>query len=327
MNKKTTSRIAITAGEPAGIGPDLILKIAQQQTTAPWVVIADRNLLAERAKQLNIDVTFSDYEIAKQHQPGHLSVLHVPLKTKAIPGKLNVVNADYVIKTLQIAGAGCLQKEFAAVVTAPVHKAVINDAGIAFSGHTEFFAQLTQTPRVVMMLVAKQLRVALVTTHLPLAQVANAITAAAIEQTLRILQHDLQQRFKIVNPHIFVAGLNPHAGEAGHLGREEIEIIAPLLNKLRSEGMQLTGPLPADTLFIPKYSQQADAFLAMYHDQGLPVVKYHGFDEAVNVTLGMPIIRTSVDHGTALELAGTGHASTGSLMAAIALAIKLVEGQ
>jgi len=327
MNQRqTVPTIALTAGEPAGVGPDLIIKMALETFPVRLVVIADRDLLAARARQLKIPLTFSDFrEDSPPHKPGHLTVLHVPLAAEVITGKLNVANAAYVIKTLQLAGMSCLQQKFSAIVTAPVHKGIINDAGIPFSGHTEFFAELTHTPRVVMMLIAEQLRVATVTTHLPLASVAATITPQALTQTVRILHADLQRRFNIAHPHIFVAGLNPHAGEGGHLGREEIEIITPTLQKLRAQGIQLTGPLPADTLFIPKYLQQADAFLVMYHDQGLPVVKYHGFEAAVNMTLGLPIIRTSVDHGSALELAGTGQASIGSLLAAMQLAIKLCQ--
>lgn len=323
--KNPVLRLAITAGEPAGIGPDLILQIAQLPFPAELVVIADPALLLQRAKQLNLFINLLEFNeaIYQPHQPRQLSIIRVPLATPATAGKLNKANAAYVIKTLGIAAQGCLDKKFHAVVTAPVHKAIINEAGIPFSGHTEFFADFSKTPQVVMMLMAKKMRVALVTTHLPIAKVASAITPEKLEQVIKILQHSLQTQFSIAKPQIFVAGLNPHAGENGQMGREEIEIIIPTLNKLRGEGISLNGPLPADTLFLEKNLQQADAFLCMYHDQGLPVLKFYGFDAAVNITLGLPFIRTSVDHGTALELAGTGTANPGSLLAAIKTAIEL----
>lgn len=314
MNNKFP-RIAITPGEPAGIGPDIVLQIAQQKFSAELVVIADRDMLEQRAQQLKLPLTLENNK--------QLRIIHVPLKKPCVPGKLDKANADYVIQTLKMAAEGCLNKQFDAVVTGPVQKSIINEAGSAFSGHTEFFAELAKVAQVVMMLVAKNMRVALVTTHLPLAQVSQAITSQKIEAVLKILQHELKTKFGIAQPKIFVAGLNPHAGENGHLGREEIEIIIPTLNKLRTAGMQLIGPLPADTMFLEKNLQQADAFLMMYHDQGLPVIKFYGFDEAVNVTLGLPFIRTSVDHGTALELAGTGKADARSLKAAINMTIQI----
>lgn len=320
-------RIAITPGEPAGIGPDLVLQIAQQNFAAELVVIANHELLLQRAKLLNLPITLHDFVPSapvKIHQPQHLTIIDVPLKNTVTPGHLDKANADYVLKTLQIAGEGCLQKTFVAVVTGPVHKAIINDAGIKFSGHTEFFAELAGVKEVVMMLMAKRLRVALVTTHLPLAAVAKAITPEKLTAVIKILQRDLQAKFDISKPKIFVAGLNPHAGESGKIGREEIDIIIPVLEKLRQENIDLIGPLPADTLFLPKNLAEADAFLAMYHDQGLPVLKFYGFDEAVNVTLGLPFIRTSVDHGTALELAGTGKGSALSFENAIHESIKLL---
>ncbi len=321
-----TSPLVLTAGEPAGIGPDLCILLARSQPPCPIVVLADRALLASRAGQLGL--AFDPPEYTAGH-PIPFSLLHTPLSTPAQAGNLDARNADYVLATLRRAIAGCLSGEFSGLVTAPVHKGIINEAGIPFTGHTEFLAELTLTPRVVMMLVGDMasgtpLRVALATTHLPLREVAAAITEAELTATLRILHDALRRDFDTENPRILVAGLNPHAGEGGHLGREEIEIIEPALTALRAEGMNLIGPLPADTLFQPKYLDQADAVLAMYHDQGLPVLKHACFGRGVNVTLGLPIIRTSVDHGTALDLAGTGKISDGSLHAAIDLAWAMV---
>ncbi|TVP90736.1 MAG: 4-hydroxythreonine-4-phosphate dehydrogenase PdxA [Pseudomonadaceae bacterium] len=319
--------IALTAGEPAGIGPDLCLQLASEACPHERVVIADPDLLAERAQQLGLPVTLTPFEpgrAPRAQRAGELSVLPVQLAAACQPGVLDPANGRYVLETLRLAGEGCLRGDFAAVVTAPVHKGVINDAGIPFSGHTEFFAELTGTEQVVMMLACPGLRVALATTHLPLRAVADAITPALLERVLRILQQDLQTKFGIAQPRILVCGLNPHAGEDGHLGREELDIIIPLLNGLRTEGMQLSGPLPADTLFTPKHLQHADAVLAMYHDQGLPVLKHKGFGQAVNITLGLPIIRTSVDHGTALDLAATGRADVGSLRVALHTASEML---
>ena len=316
-----TSTLALTAGEPAGIGPDLCVMLAQTQRQQRIVVIADRDLLSARAQQLGLPLRIAEYDHdLPATEAGVLSVLHVPLAQPAQAGVLNPANGAYVLATLSRAISGCVAGEFAAMVTAPVHKAVINQAGIAFTGHTEFLADATHTARVVMMLVGGGMRVALATTHLSLRTVADAITAESLTTTLRILHQDLVQHFHIAKPHILVAGLNPHAGESGHLGDEEIRIIEPVLAALRAEGMHLTGPLAADTLFNPARLAEADCVLAMYHDQGLPVLKYASFGEGVNVTLGLPIIRTSVDHGTALDLAGTGKAHAGSLAAAIALA-------
>ena len=318
---------ALTPGEPAGIGPDLCLLLAQQAQPAPLVAIASRELLAERAKQLGLNIEL--LTVGPQQWPnspaaaGSLYVWDTPLATPAVPGKLTPANAAYVLQTLTRAGQGCLDGTFAGMITAPVHKGVINEAGIAFSGHTEFLAELTHTQQVVMMLATHGLRVALVTTHLPLKDVAAAITAERLERVTRILHADLQGKFGIAQPRILVCGLNPHAGEGGHLGREEIEIIEPTLERLRNTGMNLIGPLPADTLFTPKYLEQADAVLAMYHDQGLPVLKFKGFGAALNVTLGLPIIRTSVDHGTALDLAGTGKVDIGSLQVALETAYQM----
>jgi 4-hydroxythreonine-4-phosphate dehydrogenase len=324
----TTTRIALTPGEPAGIGPDLCVMIAQQPHPAELVVVADPALLTERARDLRLPLRLLPFDPAvppAPQQPGELQVLPVPLEQPAQAGLLNPANGRYVLETLRQAGEGCLDGRFAAVVTAPVHKGVINDAGVPFTGHTEFFAELTGAPLPVMMLTADRLRVALATTHLPLKDVAAAITAARLTQVLRILDNDLRRKYGIAQPRILVCGLNPHAGESGHLGREEIEVIEPVLTTLRAEGMELVGPLPADTLFTPRLLDGADAVLAMYHDQGLPVLKHVGFGHAVNVTLGLPIVRTSVDHGTALDLAGTGRAEAGSLEAAIAEAIMLAK--
>ncbi len=324
-------RIALTAGEPAGIGPDLCVMLAHQPLPAQVVVVADADLLAARALQLGLSVEILDYHAehaASSHAgDGRLSVLHVPATKPTVAGKLDAANSHYVLQTLTRAADGCSSGEFDAMVTGPVHKGVINDADIAFSGHTEFLAEHTHTPRVVMMLVGGGLRVALATTHLPLAAVSAAITRDSLETTIRILQADLVRRFGLAAPRILVAGLNPHAGEGGYLGREEIEVITPILEKLRGEGMNLIGPLPADTLFTPRHLAEADCVLAMYHDQGLPVLKHVSFGGGVNVTLGLPVIRTSVDHGTALDLAGRGGIEAGSLLAALQLAIALAANQ
>ena len=316
--------IALTSGEPAGIGPDLSVMLAQTQRQQAIVVLADEQLLAARAAQLKLPLVIRPFgHGAIATAPGVLTVLHMPLCQTAQAGILNPANSTAVLAMLRRAADGCMSGEFAALVTAPVHKAVINQAGIAFTGHTEFLAAATHTAQVVMLLVGAGMRVALATTHLPLRAVADAINAASLTTTLQILQHDLIHRFHISQPHILVAGLNPHAGESGHLGDEEIRIIAPVLAQLRAQGMRLSGPLPADTLFQPSYLSQADCVLAMYHDQGLPVLKQASFGGGVNVTLGLPIIRTSVDHGTALDLAGTGNAHIGSLLAAITLAAQM----
>lgn len=321
-------RLVITAGEPAGIGPDLCLRLAQSDQITQLIVVADIELLRQRAAQLAIDVELIAYDPARTAQPqraGTLTVLSVPLNAPVHAGRLNVANASYVLKCLDTAVDGCLAGRFDALVTGPVHKGIINDAGIAFSGHTEYLAARCDTPRVVMMLATEGLRVALATTHLPLAQVSAAITPTELTTTLRILIQSLQTQFGIARPRILVCGLNPHAGESGHLGLEEIDVIAPVLEGLRGASAELIGPLPADTLFTPKYLEHADAVLAMYHDQGLPVLKYKGFGRAVNITLGLPIIRTSVDHGTALDLAGTGHIDMGSLNTAITVALAMLQ--
>jgi len=317
-------RLALTPGEPAGIGPDLCVQIAQEWSGAELVVIADPGLLRERAAQLGLPLQLEPFAPERIRPCGRsrLSVLPVPLPERVRCGQPNPANAAYVLETLRQAVQLCLDGTLDALVTGPVHKAVINDAGLPFSGHTEFLAELCGAFPV-MMLATPGLRVALATTHLPLAQVSASITPRLLTEVLGVLQRDLQQRFGILRPHILVCGLNPHAGEGGHLGREEIDIIQPVLAQLRAEGMDLEGPLPADTLFTPRYLQKADAVLAMYHDQGLPVLKHLGFGRAVNITLGLPIIRTSVDHGTALELAGTGRADPGSLREALNTAIQL----
>ena len=313
--------VAVTAGEPAGIGPDLCVMLAQRGLPARVVVIADATLLRDRARALGISDDIPRYSDAAS--AGDFSVLHVPLAQAAQAGTLNPANSAYVLRTLEIAADGCRDGTFAAMATAPVHKGVINDAGIAFTGHTEFLADRLHAPQVVMMLAGGGMRVALATTHLALHEVVAAITRDGLERTLRVLQHDLITRFAIPRPRIIVAGLNPHAGESGHLGREEIDIIVPVLERQRKEGFDLTGPLPADTLFHPDRLAQCDCVLAMYHDQGLPVLKYASFGAGINITLGLPIIRTSVDHGTALELAGSGNAKVESLIAAIKLAAEL----
>jgi 4-hydroxythreonine-4-phosphate dehydrogenase len=318
----------VTAGEPAGIGPDLCVMLAQQPQAEHLVVIANAGLLEQRAQMLGMSLRCQPFgaERASEFVPGMMQVIDVPLGTGVTPGRLEPANAAYVLHTLEAAIDGCMSGRFHAMVTAPVHKGVINDAGVAFTGHTEFLAARTRTQHVVMMLVGGGLRVALATTHFAVKDIAQQITRDSLERTLRVLQHDLKTRFGISAPRIAVAGLNPHAGESGHLGREEIDIIIPLLGQLRTEGMRLTGPLPADTLFNPARLRNFDCVLAMYHDQGLPVLKYASFGSGVNVTLGLPLVRTSVDHGTALDLAGTGKADAGSLYAAIELAAQLARG-
>jgi 4-hydroxythreonine-4-phosphate dehydrogenase len=321
--------IAITPGEPAGIGPDIVLQHALQRSPAVQVVIADPELLRARAAQLGLNISIDCVGESLPDQPaapGRLWVLPEPLDAPCSAGQLDTANASYVLRCLDIAIAGCQLRRFSALVTGPVNKAVINDAGITFSGHTEYLAQQTDTAQVVMMLVSGSLRVALATTHLPLRAVSEALSPASLQGTLDILQRDLKDRFGLAQPRILVLGLNPHAGEGGHLGHEEIDIIEPVITHCRDQGYQLTGPVPADSAFTRPYLEQTDAVLAMYHDQGLPALKALGFGNAVNITLGLPIIRTSVDHGTALELAGTGRASQGSLQAAVHLATQLSAG-
>jgi 4-hydroxythreonine-4-phosphate dehydrogenase len=329
----TLPRLALTAGEPAGIGPELIAKLAASSIAADLVAIADPDLLATAARSAGVDLKITSYDpdvAIAARAPGELRIVPMSLSAAATPGVLDPRNAAYVLATLARAADGATKGEFDAIVTAPVHKGVINDAGVPFTGHTEFFAQRARR-EVVMMLVAGgesarnggDLRVALATTHLPLAAVPAAITRAALVRTLRILCDELILRFGIASPRIAVLGLNPHAGESGHLGREEIDAIAPAITQLRAAGFDVSGPLPADTAFVPAQLARFDAVLAMYHDQGLPVLKYAGFGHAVNVTLGLPYVRTSVDHGTALDLAGSGTADAGSLVAATRLALVL----
>lgn len=319
--------LLVTSGEPAGIGPDLCLALSS--SSIPLVVLANKDLLAERAKLLKLDINFIDYEPNKpiSNNPNELTVLSIPLKEKVFAGQLNVANAEYVIKMLEMAVKLCLGCEFAALVTAPVHKEIINKAGHPFTGHTEFLKEKTKANKVVMMLACSEMRVALITTHLPLSEVANAISESLIIEIIEEVHQSLVRDFKIAEPTLFVTGLNPHAGEGGYLGREEIDIISPALQKLKKKHIKVIGPLPADTMFSEKNLKEADAFICMYHDQGLPVLKYAGFGRAVNISLGLPIIRTSVDHGTALELAGTGQADTGSLFEALNLAFQMANGR
>jgi len=316
----TPLRIALTPGEPAGIGPEICVALAQQPQAVELVAIADPSLLQERAVLAGLPLQLRTLDPDSPPRPtlaGELCILPVPLRTASRCGKLDSRNASYVLETLDHAIRGCMANSFDALVTGPVHKGIINDAGIPFTGHTEYLAQATQTAHVVMLLAAGSLRVALATTHVPLAQVSQLITPQRLERVIRILHTDLQLRFGIAQPRIKVCGLNPHAGEGGHLGREEIDVIIPALRKLRAAGITLDGPVPADTAFTPDSIRQSDAILAMYHDQGLPVLKHAGFGRAVNITLGLPVIRTSVDHGTALDLAGSGRADGGSLHAAL----------
>lgn len=320
------ARILLTTGEPAGIGPDLCVKLAQRELACDLSVIGDPLLLADRGKRLGLDIEIriSKPEDIQPHRPGSLKVWPTANSADPTCGRLSVGNVPYVLETIANGVTACLEGRFDALVTAPVHKGIINEAGIAFTGHTEFIAAISGGDPV-MMLTAPGLRVALATTHLPLAEISRSITRERLSTVLATLKQDLVARFGIVAPRILVCGLNPHAGENGHLGREEIEVIGPVLEDLRQKGMNLIGPLPADTLFLPKYLDHADAVLAMYHDQGLPVLKHAGFGRAVNITLGLPIIRTSVDHGTALDLAGSGKADSGSLEAAIDEAIGMVD--
>lgn len=314
--------IAVTAGEPAGVGPELCAVLKHVALPARIVVIADRLLLCERTK-----TDWPDFSGGCSATEASVCVLHVPLIVPSVAGKLNVANSGYVLRTLSIACDGCTDGLFDAMATAPVHKGIINDAGTAFTGHTEFLSERTRAPHVVMMLAGGGMRVALATTHVALKDVAMNITRDGLTQTLRVLHHDLQHHFGIAAPRIAVAGLNPHAGESGHLGREEIDVIFPVVSALRAQGMSLSDPLPADTLFNPERLKNYDAVLAMYHDQGLPVLKYASFGAGVNVTLGLPIIRTSVDHGTAIDIAGLGKADPGSLIEAVKLAIDLAKAK
>lgn len=316
--------MVVTPGEPAGIGPDLVLALAREPATVPWMAVADPELMRARARLLRLDVVVGTDGVSGD---GRLAVLPEAMAVPSSPGRLDVRNAPYVLATLARATDGCLTGEFSALVTAPVQKSIIAEFSPGFSGHTEWLAERTGSASVLMLLAASArpdaLRVALVTTHLPLAEVAAAITHERIDESLRVLLQGLRLRFGIESPRVLVAGLNPHAGESGHLGREEIDIIAPVIDRWRAHGENVIGPLPADTLFTRERLHGVDAVLVMYHDQGLPVLKHVGFGTAVNVTLGLPIVRTSVDHGTALDLAGSGRADVGSLRTALALAASM----
>jgi 4-hydroxythreonine-4-phosphate dehydrogenase len=343
-------RIALTSGEPAGIGPELCIAMAQRQLSCELVCLGDRDLLLRRAEQVGLPLTVEPYESPQAQQlrgdearrngrkdrdrrapdSGHsgrpsLTVCHIPLAAPSTPGRLEVRNAHYVLALLDRAIEGARRGEFDAIVTAPVHKGVINDGGVAFTGHTEYLAERTGAPRPVMMLATGDMRVALATTHLPLKAVSAAIDVPSLCEVGAILDRDLRQKWGIAAPRIAVCGLNPHAGENGHLGDEEIRVIAPAIARMQADGIRASGPLPADTVFVPGILSGYDAVLAMYHDQGLPVIKHAGFDRAVNITLGLPIVRTSVDHGTALDLAGTGRADPGSLLAAIEAAVEIAQ--
>ncbi|MGY3229370.1 4-hydroxythreonine-4-phosphate dehydrogenase [Luteibacter sp. HA06] len=322
MTATTLPRLAVTAGEPAGVGPELVARLAASDLAADLVAITDRDLLRRAAAICGIDLTITDDDGSRltARAAGHVRVHHVPLGERDVPGQPSPANASHVLEMLAAAADGCLNGEFDAVVTGPVQKSSINDAGVPFSGHTEFFAERAASD-VVMMLASPDLRVTLATTHLPLSAVPAAVTTALLTRTLRIVSRSLTSLYGLERPRIAVLGLNPHAGEDGHMGREEIETIIPLLERLRGEGMDLLGPLPADTAFVPAMRERYDAVLAMYHDQALPVLKSEAFDSTVNVTLGLPFIRTSVDHGTALDLAGKGRANPASLFAATRLAI------
>jgi 4-hydroxythreonine-4-phosphate dehydrogenase len=317
--------IAITPGEPAGIGPDLVIQAAQHKREAAWVVIADKTMLAERAQALALPLILDEHTDSPATDAGCLTVMNVPLAEPVKPGVLAVANAQGTLAALDQAIAGCMDQRFHALVTGPMQKSIMMDAGMTFSGHTEHLAQKAGVEDVVMLLASDVMRVALATTHLPLQSVSAQLTPELLERRLGILQRGLQQQFGIEQPRILVCGLNPHAGEGGHLGREEIEVIQPVCQALKAQGMDITGPLPADTLFTPQHLESADAVMSMFHDQGLPVLKYSGFGSAVNITLGLPFIRTSVDHGTALDLAATGNVSHGSFSAAMSLAITMTE--
>lgn len=323
-NTQNTPCIAVTSGEPSGIGPDICLDLVNYPSPYRIAIIGDISLLRQRAQQLSLPIQFRTFSPDLPKQIDTLDVVHIPLSEHCIPGQLNVKNAHYVLALLDHAYAGIVNHQFCAMVTAPLHKGIINDAGIPFSGHTEYLAEKSQTKKVVMMLAGGGLRVALATTHLPLKSVASHITPTLLTEVLQIIHQDLQKKFGITHPHIKIAGLNPHAGEQGHLGTEEIDFIEPLIHQLQAH-LNVSGPYPADTLFQPFMLADADAVLCMYHDQGLPVLKYASFGQGVNITLGLPFIRTSVDHGTALNLAGTGQAQSSSLKAALDCAWQMVQ--
>jgi len=323
MTYKTKPVLALTPGDPAGVGLDLVLKLAHLSLDCQLAVIADPDLLVARAHELGVNVALVPFQ-GQAHEPGCLTYIQPSVSARpAKPGVLDVANGAYVLDTIRMAAEGCLAGAYDAMVTGPVHKGIINESGHPFSGHTEFIAEICQAPQPVMMLASDTLRVALATTHLPLREVADAITPARLTSIIDVLNRDLKQKMGIVQPVILVCGLNPHAGEDGHMGREEIEVISPTLRKLRDQGLQLIGPIAADTAFTPISLERVDAVLAMYHDQGLTVIKAQGFGKIVNITLGLPIIRTSVDHGTALGLAATGKASEASLLKAIEQAITM----
>lgn len=311
--------LVYTLGEPAGIGADIILQLCQSEVLRNLVCIGDEALLRRRAELLGIEISLHS-DCAAVTKRRELCVLHQPLANSEVCGQPDMANVPAILRMLDTAIDGCLSGDYAAVVTGPLHKGVINDFGTSFSGHTEYFAERTSAPLPVMLLASTTMRVALMTTHIPLHAVSAAITGEKISQVVRIIEHDLRSKFGIAKPKILVCGLNPHAGEDGHLGHEEIDTIIPALDKLRREGLQLQGPVPADTAFTPAYLAQADVVVAMYHDQGLPVLKSHGFGNAANITLGLPIVRTSVDHGTAFDLAGSGKSDVGSLQTAIRVA-------
>lgn len=322
--------VVLTPGEPAGIGPDLALYVAARHPELPFIAVADPELLADRARTLgltvNVELTEHSAPAAPEPDASRIRVMPVACAAQTVAGKLDSSNSAYVLETIKQAALGCLEGRFGALVTAPVHKGIINEAGIEFSGHTEFLAELAGVQRPVMMLASPTLRVALATTHLPLRAVSDAITPELLRDVVQILCHDLEQNFGISSPRILICGLNPHAGESGHLGTEEIDVIEPAASELRAKGLRVTGPIPADTAFTPRQLRDHDAVLAMYHDQGLPVLKALGFGDAVNVTLGLPFVRTSVDHGTALDLAGRGEADASSLVAALRMAFTLRAG-
>lgn len=326
----TQAPLALTPGEPAGIGPDLVIQLAQKGFSTPIVIVANRALLTQRAKELDLEINIIDWNGETFHQchAQELIIQEVKLPSLSKPGQLEANNAEYVLSCLDLAIDGCLEGRFSGMVTGPIHKGIINDADIqlapaTFSGHTEYLQQRCKVNKVVMMLASPRMRVALATTHVPLKDVAKYINYESLHSIIEILIRDLQQKFSVQRPRILVAGLNPHAGEEGHMGREEIDILRPVMDSFKSQCVDLVGPLPADTLFNKKYLEKADAVLAMYHDQGLPVLKFDGFGESVNITLGLPIIRTSVDHGTALDIAGRGLADSGSLKTAIELAAQM----
>lgn len=325
----TPVKIAVTPGEPAGVGPDLVIELAQQEWPAQLVIFADETMMQERAEALNLPLKLTPFQPGETRiqEKGELFIQAIPVAVPVEPGVLNSENGHYVVETLRQACQANIEGDFDAVVTGPVNKGIINKAGISFSGHTEFFAHQSNTIDVVMLLATDGLNVALATTHIPLEYVSRAITRDRLHKVIHIIHTDLKLKFNISHPHIYVCGLNPHAGEDGHIGREEITTISPALEELREQGIRLTGPLPADTIFQPKYLEDADVVLAMYHDQGLPVLKYKGFGASVNITLGLPFIRTSVDHGTALDLAAKGQADSGSFMKAMNKAIELAQHQ